>query len=83
MPYESRQATVSRASVCLLIAGVLFVAGCAKDGSLEATHSAPPVLTVALGSTATRQAAPSPTASPVELTVLHTNDNWGETEPCG
>jgi hypothetical protein len=20
---------------------------------------------------------------PIELVVLHTNDNWGETEPCG
>ena len=24
-----------------------------------------------------------PTAAPIQLTVLHTNDNWGETEPCG
>jgi hypothetical protein len=27
--------------------------------------------------------APMPTSKPVQLTVLHTNDNWGETEPCG
>lgn len=20
---------------------------------------------------------------PMELTILHTNDNWGETDPCG
>jgi hypothetical protein len=28
---------------------------------------------------------PTPTPAPVqiELVVLHTNDNWGETEPCG
>ena len=26
---------------------------------------------------------PIPTAAPIQLTVLHTNDNWGETEPCG
>jgi hypothetical protein len=26
---------------------------------------------------------PSPTLAPTELLVLHTNDNWGETEPCG
>jgi hypothetical protein len=27
---------------------------------------------------------PSPTLSgPSRLVVLHTNDNWGETEPCG
>ena len=24
-----------------------------------------------------------PTPAPIQLTVLHTNDNWGETEPCG
>ena len=23
------------------------------------------------------------TPAPMELVVLHTNDNWGETEPCG
>lgn len=21
--------------------------------------------------------------APIGLTILHTNDNWGETEPCG
>jgi hypothetical protein len=33
---------------------------------------------------------PTPTAAaavlpptPIQLVVLHTNDNWGETEPCG
>ena len=25
----------------------------------------------------------APTPAPIQLTVLHTNDNWGETEPCG
>jgi hypothetical protein len=24
-----------------------------------------------------------PAPKPIELVVLHTNDNWGETEPCG
>lgn len=23
------------------------------------------------------------TPEPIDLVVLHTNDNWGETEPCG
>lgn len=23
------------------------------------------------------------TPAPLDLVVLHTNDNWGETEPCG
>jgi len=37
----------------------------------------------------TAQASPAVTgaaraaAAPVQLVVLHTNDNWGETEPCG
>ena len=26
---------------------------------------------------------PRPTPSPGQLVLLHTNDNWGETEPCG
>lgn len=26
---------------------------------------------------------PTPTIAPLQLIVLHTNDNWGETEPCG
>ena len=35
--------------------------------------------------TPTPQPTPTsaPTAVPIQLTVLHTNDNWGETEPCG
>jgi len=35
--------------------------------------------------TATPEPAPTlaPTPAPIQLTVLHTNDNWGETEPCG
>jgi hypothetical protein len=27
--------------------------------------------------------APRATPMPIRLVVLHTNDNWGETEPCG
>jgi hypothetical protein len=27
--------------------------------------------------------ATAPTPGSVQLAVLHTNDNWGETEPCG
>jgi hypothetical protein len=41
--------------------------------------------------TFTPKPAPTPEPSPilapasaaVQLTLLHTNDNWGETEPCG
>jgi hypothetical protein len=31
----------------------------------------------------TPSAAATTLAEPVRLIVLHTNDNWGETEPCG
>lgn len=31
----------------------------------------------------TRTPIPIPTRESIELVVLHTNDNWGETEPCG
>jgi 2',3'-cyclic-nucleotide 2'-phosphodiesterase (5'-nucleotidase family) len=26
---------------------------------------------------------PTATPEPIEVTILHTNDNWGETKPCG
>jgi hypothetical protein len=31
----------------------------------------------------TADSAADLTPLPLELVVLHTNDNWGETEPCG
>jgi hypothetical protein len=50
-------------------------------------------LTPTISPTATSGAVPSPTPvlsataspmlPPMQLVVLHTNDNWGETEPCG
>ena len=39
--------------------------------------------TVALTETATEPLAEVPSPLPDQLVVLHTNDNWGETEPCG
>ncbi len=33
--------------------------------------------------TSTPTPMPTPALSPIQLVVLHTNDNWGETEPCG
>lgn len=33
--------------------------------------------------TPTSTPTPTPTPRPVELTVLHTNDTWGYSEPCG
>jgi outer membrane biosynthesis protein TonB len=54
----------------------------------EPTDQVSPLPTPALGGTGpsplptpTPQSDASP--SPIQLVVLHTNDNWGETEPCG
>jgi hypothetical protein len=33
--------------------------------------------------TVTPASALTPAPAQIELVVLHTNDNWGETEPCG
>ncbi len=30
-----------------------------------------------------RTLTPVRTPEPIQLVLLHTNDNWGETEPCG
>jgi 2',3'-cyclic-nucleotide 2'-phosphodiesterase (5'-nucleotidase family) len=32
---------------------------------------------------ATPTATPTPTREPLRLTILHTNDTWGQTDPCG
>lgn len=71
----------------------LILAGCesATPGeSLPPSTVAQSVLQSPLASptaapTSTSEPAPTlaPTPVPVQLTVLHTNDNWGETEPCG
>lgn len=41
--------------------------------------------TATLVPTFTPQPTPTllPTPAPGQIVVLHTNDNWGETEPCG
>lgn len=57
--------------ITLLVLGLL-VAGC---GRVPADMYTEPVSTVA--------PAAGLTPSPLDLVVLHTNDNWGETEPCG
>ncbi len=42
-----------------------------------------PTPTPTVSPTQTPTVSPTPTAMPIQLVVLHTNDNWGETEPCG
>lgn len=74
----------------------LVLAACGTPDSKDQAQESPPataahrqlatdVATVVLAATptATAMALPTATSSPLELVVLHTNDNWGETEPCG
>jgi hypothetical protein len=73
------------------LALTLAVAGC---GSLLSPAD-PPVGTPDEGARQDTQVSPlaglSPLATPagalaqrpIDLVVLHTNDNWGETDPCG
>ena len=66
----------------------LVAVGCATDtpGPGSAVSPPQPVLPVATSTvvpTATPEPTSTPTAAPVQLVILHTNDNWGETEPCG
>jgi hypothetical protein len=44
------------------------------------------MLGASIGSCAGGSAAegpPTPTPAPATVMILHTNDNWGETKPCG
>jgi hypothetical protein len=60
--------------------------------SIAATALAVPVLSLALAAAACSPGAattpaamddpPTPTG-PIDLVLLHTNDLWGETDPCG
>jgi hypothetical protein len=45
--------------------------------------TATPFLAVSLAPAQTPVPTHQPMALPGQLVVLHTNDNWGETEPCG
>ncbi|MGD8624253.1 MAG: hypothetical protein PVF47_10710 [Anaerolineae bacterium] len=67
----------------------LLLAGCGSTvvpgGEEQVSPLATPAIETPLPPTqaATASPAPTPTPSPLALLVLHTNDNWGETEPCG
>jgi len=63
--------------------GLLLAVGCATTPDVEGTLFVSPVATEAPRPTASPIAMPSPGVGPVSLVILHTNDNWGETEPCG
>lgn len=76
----------------------LLVAGCGTapseedQGRLQSGVSPLPTATPLPSATPVPTPTPVPTLTPsptptplppVQLVVLHTNDNWGETEPCG
>jgi hypothetical protein len=76
---------VSRIVALLIL--LSLVAGCGgaiPEADSQVSPLAPPVT---LAPTATLPPTLAPTATlppvPIQLTILHTNDNWGETEPCG
>lgn len=83
MQLAGKRAKPSCIGMCLLAAWVLLLAGCSATHGAESTLLASPLSTPIPIPTATQQVVASPTLGPVMLVVLHTNDNWGETEPCG
>jgi hypothetical protein len=70
-----------------LLAFTLTLASCATGPAptalveVGATPEAIPSATALVVPTDTPE--PTATPAPLQLVVLHTNDNWGETEPCG
>jgi hypothetical protein len=73
---------------CLVVLSLL-AAACATATPQPDVQNSPLVVASPLPSAtlAAPTATAMPTATPlppaVQLVVLHTNDNWGETEPCG
>lgn len=59
----------------------LVLAACYAPSGVDKPRS--PLPTASAEATTAILPSPSPTRAPVQLVVLHTNDNWGETEPCG
>lgn len=65
--------------VLLMLVLGLAASGCATGGAEVAAPASVAQTTRQLPSLATS----TPMPAPLPLVVLHTNDNWGETEPCG
>ena len=76
-----------RSKIVALLMLLGLVAGCGGATPEADSQTSPLAPTRTLAPTATLTPTPAPTATlppaPIQLTVLHTNDNWGETEPCG
>jgi 2',3'-cyclic-nucleotide 2'-phosphodiesterase (5'-nucleotidase family) len=83
---------VVRRTALWLLAGI-FLAGCGSTSSSIGALSAampspsPAPQTPRQADTPRPTSTTAPTETPlpaaIELTILHTNDNWGATEPCG
>ena len=91
-PYTEKAMPETRVHPVLLalLAVALTLAGCGA-AARQTTHQ---VAATTPGASATAAAAvpakaptdtPEPAITParLQLVILHTNDNWGETEPCG
>ena len=69
-----------------LLVMAMFLGSCATASTESELQGSPLAHDSPLSSplaTPTTSLAPTRVRAPLELTVLHTNDNWGETEPCG
>lgn len=84
-----RVKTLTALSLAVLIVVGLSVVGCGSSNGSMATASPMPVTTLVPTEIPTEipTEAPTPTETPkpapFELTVIHTNDTAGYTEPCG
>jgi hypothetical protein len=80
----------SRWRLALILLGLCLVLPGCQSAAGEADARVSPLATALPPATAmSSQASPLATATrsagdgPFAFLVLHTNDNWGETEPCG
>ena len=55
-----------------VLLAALLLAGCGSASSGDDSRTVP-----------VPEPAMESTLEPIDLVVLHTNDDWGETEPCG
>jgi len=83
MTCRTKHTRVRWGGASLFAIGVLLAAGCASTHAVEGTLLVSPVATAASQPASVPSAMPLPTVGQVLLVILHTNDNWGETEPCG
>jgi hypothetical protein len=89
-----RATRVRKSWIIWLVAGMVVVA-CAGARERTTGVTGVPVTATSRGSATVGVSVPVPTSTsvptptltplpdPIELTILHTNDNWGATEPCG